>query len=474
MDNIFDKKDYIYLGQYKTPLIYNWLLQNWADNKAGSKYNLPKLDSRLLLLDGHLFIYKNDWKKIAKWTRKTVEEKNDASFISIFKLTTEKTDNILRVAQKLQASKNLKIDNFDAFFKTMNEMEYPWFFMLPMNDELEKIIKEKLLSFDLPEEYLQLFLNTYQPTLLQQQKREIVEIKKELTRLKILGKIKKLSTQESFKFLKKRQPETYKKIKAHISKYQWFGMMHMWGEPFSEEKFLEQIKSITVFKKQVNKVHVPKELKWLQKQTQELSYWRNYVAEICGIASYIALNTLEEASKIMGLSYSDTMWLTPQEFLNNLQKKKALPKKTIKKRRQSFGLIMHNGKIIISTGKSLKQYINYALEKAVGNKEVKGTIANKGKAKGVVKIVLSPNEISKVKKGDIMVASETTPDFVPAAYRASALITDIGGITSHAAIISREIGLPCIVGTKNATRIFKDGDLIEVNANKGTIIILKK
>lgn len=69
---------------------------------------------------------------------------------------------------------------------------------------------------------------------------------------------------------------------------------------------------------------------------------------------------------------------------------------------------------------------------------------------------------------------KTTPDFVQAAYKAAALVTDIGGITSHAAIISREIGLPCIVGTKNATRIFKDGDFVEVDANKGTVLKLNK
>ncbi|MBU1890716.1 hypothetical protein KJ782_04495 [Patescibacteria group bacterium] len=473
MDQIFNKKEYIYLGQYKTPLIYNWLLQNWADNKTGKRYGLPKLDGRLLLLDGHLFICKKDWEKIEEWTRKTVEEKNNKSFESIFKLTKEKTDNMLSIAKKLQENKGLNIGNFGMFFKTMNEMEYPWFFMLPMNDELEKFIKKKLSSSNLPGDYLQLFLNPYRPTLLQQQKREIIEIIKELTRLKILDKINKLTTQKTFKFLKNHQPEAYKKIKAHISKYQWFGMMHMWGEPFSEEIFLEQVKNISAPKTQEKKVNLPKELKWLQKHTQKLSYWRNYVAEICGVASYMALNKLEEASKIIGLSYSDTMWLAPQEFLDSLQKKKTLPKKTIEKRRESFGLIMNNGKIIISTGENLKQYINYALEKIVKNKKVKGTVANKGKAKGVARIVLSPNEIGKVRKGDIMIASETTPDFVPAAYRAAALVTDIGGITSHAAIISREIGLPCIVGTKNATRIFKDGDLIEVNANKGTIVKLK-
>ena len=66
----------------------------------------------------------------------------------------------------------------------------------------------------------------------------------------------------------------------------------------------------------------------------------------------------------------------------------------------------------------------------------------------------------------------TTVDYLPAMKKASAIVTDDGGITSHAAIISRELGIPCIVGTKIATKVLKDGDLVEVNANKGEVKIL--
>ena len=67
----------------------------------------------------------------------------------------------------------------------------------------------------------------------------------------------------------------------------------------------------------------------------------------------------------------------------------------------------------------------------------------------------------------------TSPDYVPAMKRAAAIVTDEGGLLSHAAIISRELGKPCIVGTKVATKVLKDGYLIEVNANDGTIKILQ-
>ncbi len=101
--------------------------------------------------------------------------------------------------------------------------------------------------------------------------------------------------------------------------------------------------------------------------------------------------------------------------------------------------------------------------------ELKGVTAQPGVVRGKAKIVMSPKEGSKVLAGDILVATMSTPDFLPAMMRAAAFVTDIGGITSHAAIVSREMGKPCVIGTKTATKVFKDGDLIEVDATKGIV-----
>ena len=100
---------------------------------------------------------------------------------------------------------------------------------------------------------------------------------------------------------------------------------------------------------------------------------------------------------------------------------------------------------------------------------IKGNSACLGKAIGRAKIVFSKEEINKVKKGDILMTTMTSPDYIMAMKKASAIVTDEGGITCHAAIISRELGVPCIVGTGNATKIFKEGDLVKVDANKGIV-----
>lgn len=92
-----------------------------------------------------------------------------------------------------------------------------------------------------------------------------------------------------------------------------------------------------------------------------------------------------------------------------------------------------------------------------------------GKAKGKVKIVLSPQEIASLSQGDVLVAPMTTPAYLVGIKKAVAIVTDKGGILCHAAVISREFGIPCVVGTGVATQVLRNGDLVEVNANKGII-----
>ena len=106
--------------------------------------------------------------------------------------------------------------------------------------------------------------------------------------------------------------------------------------------------------------------------------------------------------------------------------------------------------------------------------EFSGFSASPGKVRGVVKILLSSTEEKKMKKGDILVAGMTRPDYMGAIRKAKAIITNEGGITCHAAIVSREFKIPCIIGTKIATKLLKDGDKVEVDANKGLVKIIKK
>jgi len=98
-----------------------------------------------------------------------------------------------------------------------------------------------------------------------------------------------------------------------------------------------------------------------------------------------------------------------------------------------------------------------------------GAPASPGMGSGPVKIILDPAHIERVKKGDVLVAEMTTPDFVPAMKRAVAIVTNRGGRTAHAAIVSRELGIPCVVGAEDATTVLADGQVITVDGSAGKV-----
>ncbi|MFH1048263.1 MAG: PEP-utilizing enzyme, partial [Patescibacteria group bacterium] len=106
--------------------------------------------------------------------------------------------------------------------------------------------------------------------------------------------------------------------------------------------------------------------------------------------------------------------------------------------------------------------------------KIKGATAYPGIARGKIRRVMGHKQIHFFKEGEVLVSPMTMPDFLPAMKKAIAFVTDEGGVTCHAAITARELKKPCIVGTKIATQVLKDGDLVEVDATKGIVKILKR
>ncbi len=124
---------------------------------------------------------------------------------------------------------------------------------------------------------------------------------------------------------------------------------------------------------------------------------------------------------------------------------------------------------------SLVQFLRETTDDQQLKKEIKGVTICCGIARGRAKIILDfKKDFSKMKKGDILITDETDSTILPLILKAKAIVTDTGGLLCHAAIVSRELKIPCIVGTKIATQVLKDGDIVEVDANKGIVKIIEK
>lgn len=143
--------------------------------------------------------------------------------------------------------------------------------------------------------------------------------------------------------------------------------------------------------------------------------------------------------------------------------------------KRAKGYLYHKGKLFLNAKKYILENNAYLNEDKTENdkKEIHGQIACKCIARGKTKIVFEISDLEKIEDGDVLVAPMTTPEMIMAMKKAVAFVTDEGGITCHAAIVARELGKPCIIGTKIATQFLKDGDMVEVDAEKGIVKILK-
>lgn len=169
--------------------------------------------------------------------------------------------------------------------------------------------------------------------------------------------------------------------------------------------------------------------------------------------------------------------MTLDEFEQYLMHNTLKNKDKIKQRNKYFALYFDNGEYhIYSSKKEVEDLVkanNLELDDAdkTNNNILKGTIANTGKAEGRVRLVFNQKDANNLEPGEVLVSSMTAVEFLAGIRKASAIITDEGGIICHAAIISRELNKPCIIGTKNATSMLNTGDFVKVDADKGIILI---
>ena len=190
---------------------------------------------------------------------------------------------------------------------------------------------------------------------------------------------------------------------------------------------------------------------------------------------YYFFSIIGETAKKYNLKYHDLAIYIIDEFGKFLAKKEKIKKKDIIGRNDGvFVVFERNKKVKMFYGRTGKEMFNIAtyLKK---QKEVRGQVASRGsikKIKGKVRVVYNPTK-DKFNKGEILVTSMTRVEFVPLMRKAKAIITNEGGVACHAAIVSREMGLPCIIGTRVATDVLKTGDRVELDLMTGQIKILR-
>ncbi|MFA6100270.1 MAG: PEP-utilizing enzyme [Patescibacteria group bacterium] len=290
------------------------------------------------------------------------------------------------------------------------------------------------------------------------------------------------------------------KIKEYLFEYDHQGTKYGYGDLWKYEDVLERLKFISTQAdldekilrlealpghqdKEVQRVlkilKADKELIDMVERTRTYVYLRTYRTDVLSAVLANAFVLFGEIGQRNNLTTLDVLESLPNEILTFQFPKQA----DIRQRAQASVVRPINGKIYIAVGDEAKRIsdnilnaqtpIQQTMETKANLQEIKGSVANPGLVRGIVSIVSGNTELGKVKPGNVLVAVMTTPDFVPAMEKASAFVTDEGGILCHAAIVSREMSKPCIIGTKIATKVLHDGDEVEVDADKGIVRIIK-
>jgi phosphohistidine swiveling domain-containing protein len=203
---------------------------------------------------------------------------------------------------------------------------------------------------------------------------------------------------------------------------------------------------------------------------QEYAYLRTWRSGVMYQTGHRVKNLLYETAQRAGVEAKDVIFFNYKE-LQQMAKSRTSPisKEDIQKRKQYCTKIHIKGEYQTFAGEEWKEIFAQFIPKQDNTENVSGMIAQKGNVQGAVKIVHTTKDLHKVQQGDILISVMTFPHFIAAMEVAAAFVTDEGGILCHAAIVSREMQKPCVIGTKIATKVFKDGDMVEVDANNGTV-----
>ena len=204
-----------------------------------------------------------------------------------------------------------------------------------------------------------------------------------------------------------------------------------------------------------------------------LAQWIRLEARtVFAISHHLSRPLFEEIARRTKRTAADIKWLTPEETAALLYGK-DMQSQTLQDRKRATVFLYKKGVVTTFWGERAEAFMRRELwSEETDGTEIHGSVGNPGHAIGRVAVLRNAKDLTRVERGDVIVARMTTADLLPALRKAAAIVTDEGGITCHAAVLARELGIPCVIGTKTASKLLKTGDRVEVDASAGVVKII--
>ena len=470
---------------------------------AGGK-NIPTIVEEFV--DGHIYHYLNEQEAnalINVFLKKLV---NNEKYLS--KVVYNIHSLVKKLLDYCEKIPNKNLDNISSNDLLVYVKEYEarlkkarmWGWIPPLVDGLtEPFLSEACISSlrkDLPGAGVEKINKIYSAlsaadTLGEVQKSEIDKLKL-VIRLGSKQIREFLSRKNTNLFIQSLPRAIRRSIDAYIRKYAWISYNYE-GPRFTAEMLKSSLKGVTIgqARKELSRIFANHRGAIMQKKslmrTHRLSRQTKHLLRVASIfmalkeyrksvyqQSYLLIDpVMEQLAKRIGVRMDEVKFIPVSELKVAMQDRQKY-KKIARYRRKYCAVIINNGQSRYFHGEKAARLVNQyrAPQKKESVKTLNGLIAYPGKAAGTARIILTPKDMAKMNANDILISSSTNPDLLSAMKKAAAFVTDLGGIICHAAIISRELRTPCIVGTRLATKVIKDGDRVEVDADKGIVRIL--
>ncbi len=419
-------------------------------------------------------------KKILDGSRQISELKGVASLESSQLLSwfRQYVENVLRIMPSLMAMPT--IERF-------------------LEERISEVVREKLSRIgveELLETYMKDLVIPAKENFVARELRDIFSIGAQIQTDPELSNVFEGKPKDVIRKLNK-HPSLLSRLREHSRNFGFLSMYTYEGEPLTLEDVVTRIKEAVeqdclMKTKKIQRERIESENRFTEiaqklefsaatmkliETAREYLYLRLYRLDVLNVAGFQVRKLLEEIARRMNLTYEEIIYLTHEEIINSLEEGNISGRALIYERKKDYGTVLINGELRVISGDELERVM--ASEKEIKETHetvslLEGTVASLGKHKGKAKLVLYNPDVDKVKRGDVIVSTMTNPYYVHAMMRAGAIVTDEGGILSHAAIVSRELGIPCVTGTHVATKVLKDNDLVEVDATgpKGLVRIL--
>lgn len=503
------KIKWMQIGKWVTPYLMDSMASKAVATPFLSPLKYKGILNSYLIIDGEYHWDREDYEDRLRYLRQSYHEKGSNFLLDFYRFSQRKTQETLKKINSLNLEtlplNSLSDKRIAKVFKEWIELPHPLMYLdgifIALDEVIEKTVYEDLSKLlGKKADHKLLLAELFPPKSLAfviQEEDDLLVIAQEVTRHKVLlEKLLSNPAKNALNIINQHSLGIARQIKNHTKKYAWLSVADWLGPLFTTEYFVERIiKAIkddpgaTLKKRQMEREQreqdIAGRLKEIKAPKKFIDMWgairdlldlklREY--DVVSIAGYKARKMLALiGQRIGGLTYEEVMQLTFDEIENLLITKQKVDKSLIKDRLSHRALLRLGTKTWFLKGEEVVELKNKLFPKQtkIADKVIKGSPSYAGKISGKVRIIPTIVDLSSMKDGEILVCPMTNTDYMPAIRKAKGIVTDHGGILCHAAIISRELKIPCIVGTKIATHVLKDGDLVEVDANRGVVRVIK-